>query len=103
MPEAKGKVRGPFTPNSWPRKPDGGCLPLTPPNGHQTPNGIMWAHELDEFVNIERRPSQAREVLWTRSMVKEVGENYDKNTKVQRKDYRRNRTLVYSDFNKIQL
>ncbi|KAH9903238.1 hypothetical protein C8Q73DRAFT_798902 [Cubamyces lactineus] len=61
------------------RDPDGPLLrkDKSPP-ALRTPNGLIWAHELDEFFYIARAPQVPNYVTtWSRSMLKTIGEHYD--------------------------
>ncbi|KAI0329808.1 hypothetical protein GY45DRAFT_1324614 [Cubamyces sp. BRFM 1775] len=61
------------------RDPDGPVLEKNKgPVALRTPNGLIWAHETNEFFYIARVPSVDNYVTtWSRSMLKEIGENYD--------------------------
>lgn len=60
----------------WIRDPKGPLLTKPGPRGTRTPNHMMWAHSLDEFAWIQRLPGTDVLTVWTRSMLKEFGENY---------------------------
>ncbi|KAI0329800.1 hypothetical protein GY45DRAFT_1435189 [Cubamyces sp. BRFM 1775] len=48
------------------------------PIGNRTPNGLVWAHELNELFFIPRDPGIPDYVtVWSRSMLKTIGEQYD--------------------------
>ncbi|KAI0366532.1 hypothetical protein BV20DRAFT_1124167 [Pilatotrama ljubarskyi] len=61
------------------RVPDGRVLEKNKaPVGYRTPNALVWAHSLDEFFYIPRIPSVPNYVTtYSRSMLKELGENYE--------------------------
>ncbi|KAI0922746.1 hypothetical protein AcV5_009639 [Taiwanofungus camphoratus] len=63
--------------HEWLRDPKGSPLPRPPPTGVRTPNGIIWAHSLANFMWIQRIPDVNVMTVWSRSMIKEFGENYD--------------------------
>ncbi|KAH9933090.1 hypothetical protein B0H21DRAFT_711749 [Amylocystis lapponica] len=63
--------------HQWLRDPDGPILPRPPPLGIRTPSGIIWGHSLDDFMWIQRVPGVDVMTIWSRSMVKELGERYD--------------------------
>ncbi|KAI0658078.1 hypothetical protein C8Q70DRAFT_1135933 [Cubamyces menziesii] len=61
------------------RDPDGPLLKKDQsPPALRTPNGLIWAHEIDEFFYIPRSPQVPNYVTtWSRSMLKTIGEQYD--------------------------
>ncbi|KAI1792702.1 hypothetical protein LXA43DRAFT_310913 [Ganoderma leucocontextum] len=64
--------------NIWRRIPDGRYLEKDQaPVGHRTPNGLVWGHTLDELGLIERDPGLPIYTQYSRSQLKELGENYD--------------------------
>ncbi|KAH9944873.1 hypothetical protein B0H21DRAFT_435183 [Amylocystis lapponica] len=63
--------------HQWLRDPDGPILPRPPPLGIRTPSGIIWGHSLDDFMWIQRVPGVDVMTIWSRSMIKELGERYD--------------------------
>ncbi|KAI0788420.1 hypothetical protein C8Q75DRAFT_807643 [Abortiporus biennis] len=60
----------------WPRKPGGDPLPRPPPSGYRPPNGLIWGHGFDEFCWISRYTDIPVVTMWSRSMIKQFGENY---------------------------
>ncbi|CAL1710134.1 unnamed protein product [Somion occarium] len=60
----------------WLRDPNGPLISKPPPCGVRTPNGIIWGHDLKDFMWIQRIPNADIFTIWSRSMVKEFGENY---------------------------
>lgn len=62
----------------WVRNPHGKLLPMSPPIGMRTPNDIKWAHSLSDIYWIAMDPDIPNAVsMWTRSMNKEFGDDYD--------------------------
>ncbi|KAI0821235.1 hypothetical protein BC629DRAFT_1459377 [Irpex lacteus] len=79
-PDEHGRTR--YVRHQWPRHPQGKLLPSPGPRGKRAPNNQpVWGHDLDEFFWIQRHPD-IKNILshsitvWTRSMIKEWGENY---------------------------
>ncbi|KAK7676084.1 hypothetical protein QCA50_020955 [Cerrena zonata] len=66
------------TVEEWPRERNGGLLPTHPPEGHRPPNGCMWGHDPSEFCYIRRHPDSNRRTIWTRSMLQDFNECYDR-------------------------
>ncbi|KAL6304650.1 hypothetical protein BKA93DRAFT_749586 [Sparassis latifolia] len=62
--------------HQWARAPNGPLLTKPPPKGMRTPNGLIWAHSIDDFMWIERIPNVGLMTIWSRSMIKEYNENY---------------------------
>ncbi|KAF7334500.1 hypothetical protein MVEN_02279500 [Mycena venus] len=64
----------------WDRDPKGKLLEKPPPKGSRTENNITWGHTLDDFYwmryRIPRIPGVNVLTIWSRSMIKEFGENY---------------------------
>ncbi|PIL28844.1 hypothetical protein GSI_08890 [Ganoderma sinense ZZ0214-1] len=62
----------------WKRNPDGPYLEKDrAPVGYRTPNGLVWGHTIDELCLIERDPGLPIFTQYSRSQLKELGENYD--------------------------
>ncbi|KAI0761339.1 hypothetical protein BD413DRAFT_647260 [Trametes elegans] len=63
----------------WERDPDGPVLEKDKaPVGYRVPNGLVWGHALDELFLIPRVPSvPAYVTVYSRSMLKILGEHYD--------------------------
>ncbi|KAH9834784.1 uncharacterized protein C8Q71DRAFT_849124 [Rhodofomes roseus] len=61
----------------WLREPDGEPLPRPPPVGTRAPNGLIWGHTCEDLMWIQRIPKVDVLTVWSRSMIKEFGENYD--------------------------
>lgn len=62
----------------WERNPDGPIIPRTlPPAGIRTMEGFVWGHTLDDLFWIQRIPKVNAVTIWSRSMLKELGEGYD--------------------------
>ncbi|KZT64225.1 hypothetical protein DAEQUDRAFT_732892 [Daedalea quercina L-15889] len=61
----------------WLRDPGGELLPRPPPVGTRPPNGLVWGHSCEDFMWIQRVPNVNVLTVWSRSMIKEFGENYD--------------------------
>lgn len=61
----------------WNRDEDGPLLTKPGPQGVRTPNGLIWGHDLNDFFWIQRIPKISLLTIWSRSMIKEYGENYD--------------------------
>ncbi|KAH9903246.1 hypothetical protein C8Q73DRAFT_751029 [Cubamyces lactineus] len=61
------------------RDPDGPFLEKDKgPVGNRTPSGLLWGHELNELFFIPRDPGIPGYVtMWSRSMLKILGERYD--------------------------
>ncbi|KAI0339273.1 hypothetical protein BDW22DRAFT_1400509 [Trametopsis cervina] len=76
LPPANGK-RTRYVSEQWIRPSNGPLLPQPPPKGVRTPNGIIWGHDLKDFFFIQRAPGVDVMAIWSRSMIKEYGENYD--------------------------
>ncbi|KAK7017626.1 hypothetical protein R3P38DRAFT_3559692 [Favolaschia claudopus] len=62
--------------NLWTRDPQGKLLEKPPPTGSRTENNIIWGHTLDDFYWIPRIPGVNLLTIWSRSMIKEYGENF---------------------------
>ncbi|KAJ7215872.1 hypothetical protein GGX14DRAFT_359384 [Mycena pura] len=60
----------------WVRDPEGKPLENPPPTGVRPPNNIIWGHTLKDFYRISRIPGGDDHTIWSRSMIKEYGENY---------------------------
>ncbi|KAF7334530.1 hypothetical protein MVEN_02282800 [Mycena venus] len=60
----------------WVRDPKGKLLEKPPPKGSRTENNIIWGHTLHDFYWIPRIPGVNVLTIWSRSMIKEYGENY---------------------------
>ncbi|KAI0357727.1 hypothetical protein OH77DRAFT_1450242 [Trametes cingulata] len=75
--DSEGRTR--FTRFRIERDPNGPVLEKDKgPVGLRTPNGLIWAHFLDELFYIPRVPSVPNYVTtWSRSMLKALGEHYD--------------------------
>ncbi|KAH9848129.1 hypothetical protein C2E23DRAFT_469180 [Lenzites betulinus] len=75
--DSEGRTR--FTRMRVLRDPNGPILHQDKgPVGLRAPNGFIWGHTLGEFFYIARVPSMDSYVTtWSRSMLKEFGENYD--------------------------
>ncbi|KAI0672167.1 hypothetical protein C8Q78DRAFT_1077726 [Trametes maxima] len=69
-----------FIHHTVPRDPDGPVLEKNKgPIGFRVPNGFVWAHDIEELFLIPRIPSVPNYVTaWSRSMLKALGENYDR-------------------------
>ncbi|KAK7018420.1 hypothetical protein R3P38DRAFT_2539238 [Favolaschia claudopus] len=65
-----------FVYNLWTRDPQGKLLEKPPPTGSRTENNIIWGHTLDDFYWIPRIPGVNLLTIWSRSMIKEYGENF---------------------------
>ena len=52
-------------------------LPKCPPKGARLLNGLVWGHTLEDFFWTQPNPNIAVSTIWSRSMIKEFGENYD--------------------------
>jgi hypothetical protein len=63
----------------WPREPDGKILAKPGPRGVRTRNDMIWGHDLDEFLYLNRFPNGKLivQTCWSRSMIKAYGENYE--------------------------
>ena len=62
----------------WKRSADGRYLEKDQaPVGYRTPNGLVWGHTIDELCLIERDPGLPIFTQYSRSQLKELGENYD--------------------------
>lgn len=61
----------------WVRDVNGPVLPKPPPLGVRTPNGLIWGHDLTDFMWIQQLHDVDVFTVWSRSMIKEFGENYD--------------------------
>ncbi|KAF8333622.1 uncharacterized protein EI90DRAFT_2994581 [Cantharellus anzutake] len=73
MSESRRRVR-----HQWLRNPNGPFLDKrSPPHGQRTPNRQIWAHSLDDFFWIARIVDMNVMTIWSRSMIREFGENYD--------------------------
>ncbi|KAF8882974.1 hypothetical protein BD779DRAFT_1787696 [Infundibulicybe gibba] len=70
------KPRTRYVFNEWHRDPHGELLPKPPPKGTRTPDGIVWGHTLNDFFWIRRLPGVNVMTIWSRSMIKEFGENH---------------------------
>ncbi|EKM57233.1 uncharacterized protein PHACADRAFT_254886 [Phanerochaete carnosa HHB-10118-sp] len=71
----EGRTR--FVYQQWVRDPKGSLLTKPPPSGVRPPNDLIWGHTLDDFFWIQRIPNIDVLTIWSRSMIKEHGENYD--------------------------
>ncbi|KAI0090881.1 hypothetical protein BDY19DRAFT_938093 [Irpex rosettiformis] len=64
----------------WVRSKEGEKLPKPGPPGKRPPNNIIWGHDLDELLWIDRFTGLFRnagvQTIWSRSMIREYGENY---------------------------
>ncbi|KZT05014.1 uncharacterized protein LAESUDRAFT_727593 [Laetiporus sulphureus 93-53] len=70
------KDRARLVTRQWLRDPSGPPLPRPPPMGTRTPNGLIWGHTLTDLMWIQRVPGVNVLTVWSRSMIKEFGENY---------------------------
>ena len=62
----------------WQRASDGRYLEKDQaPVGFRTPNGLVWGHTIDELCLTERDPGLPIYTQYSRSQLKELGENYD--------------------------
>ncbi|KAM5546088.1 hypothetical protein V8D89_000214 [Ganoderma adspersum] len=62
----------------WKRNPDGRYLEKNQaPVDYRTPNDLVWGHTIDELCLIERDPGLPIFTQYSRSQLKELGENYD--------------------------
>ncbi|KAI0090884.1 hypothetical protein BDY19DRAFT_938114 [Irpex rosettiformis] len=77
-PDGEGRTR--YIGRKYTRDDGGGYLPNPGPLGKRTPNNIIWGHDLDEILWISRFPGEGDlsrvQTVWSRSMIKEYGENY---------------------------
>ncbi|OBZ76030.1 hypothetical protein A0H81_03088 [Grifola frondosa] len=63
----------------WERDPNGPALKNPPPKGMRTPNNLIWGHSLTDLIRVSGGPSVPSvdsPTIWSRSMIKELGENY---------------------------
>ncbi|OCH85291.1 hypothetical protein OBBRIDRAFT_763141 [Obba rivulosa] len=60
----------------WVRDPNGKVLPSPGPPGYRTPEGYVWGHSLESFFRISLLPGINYMRVYSRSMLKELGENY---------------------------
>lgn len=74
-PQPDGRTR--YVYQRWLRKSDGPLLTKPPPLGVRASNELIWGHNLEDFCWIERIPGADVLTIWSRSMIKEYGENYD--------------------------
>ena len=70
----EGRTR--FVYQEWQREPDGPLLSRPPPTGVRPPNALIWGHTLEDFFWIQRIPNIPMLTIWSRTMIKEYGENY---------------------------
>lgn len=75
VPESRGSTR--YVYQQWIRDPNGPLLTKPPPTGVRPPNAMIWGHDLGDFFWIERVPNVPVMTVWSRSMIKEYGENYE--------------------------
>ncbi|KIK65213.1 hypothetical protein GYMLUDRAFT_83088 [Collybiopsis luxurians FD-317 M1] len=63
--------------NEWTRDPNGKIIDRSkpPPSGKRTPEGLPWGNTLDDFFWIRRIPGLNVMTIYSRSMIKELGEN----------------------------
>ncbi|KAI0089572.1 hypothetical protein BDY19DRAFT_905875 [Irpex rosettiformis] len=74
-PQADGRTR--YVNKQWVRDPNGPLLKKPEaPHGVRTPSGLIWGHDLRDFFWIQRIPGAHIMTIWSRSMIKELGENY---------------------------
>lgn len=59
-----------------PRDPNGGPLPSPGPRGYRTPDGYVWGHSLESFFRISVLKNINFMRVYSRSMLKELGEDY---------------------------
>lgn len=74
-PREDGRTR--YVTRQWLRDPKGPLLTKPPLQGVRTPNDLIWGHDLNDFFWIQRFPGIDALTIWSRSMIKELGENYD--------------------------
>ncbi|KAK7682781.1 hypothetical protein QCA50_014165 [Cerrena zonata] len=74
-PHPRGRKR--YVSQQWVRDVNGPVLPRPPPCGVRTPNGLIWGHDLTDFMWIKQLHDINVFTVWSRSMIKEFGENYD--------------------------
>lgn len=74
-PHPCGRTR--YVGQQWVRDANGPLLPKPPPRGVRTPNGLIWGHDLTDFMWIKQFHDIDIFTVWSRSMIKEFGENYD--------------------------
>ncbi|KAJ6472290.1 hypothetical protein C8R47DRAFT_987866 [Mycena vitilis] len=68
--------RSRFVYRHWVRDPKGKLLEKPPPKGARPANDIIWGHSLNDFYWISRIPGINILTIWSRSMIKEYGENF---------------------------
>ncbi|KAJ7659336.1 hypothetical protein DFH06DRAFT_989830 [Mycena polygramma] len=68
--------RSRFVFQHWVRDPKGKLLEKPPPKGARPANEIIWGHTLKDFYWISRLPGINILTIWSRSMIKEYGENF---------------------------
>ncbi|KAL4253255.1 hypothetical protein ABKN59_004756 [Abortiporus biennis] len=66
-----------YVAEEWIRQPSGLSLPRPPPMGIRSPNWLPWGHDLSDFYWIKRIPDLDLYTIWSRSMIKSFGENYN--------------------------
>lgn len=66
-----------YVSQQWLRDPSGPLLKKPAPKGVRAPNGMIWGHGLKDFFWIQRIPNVDILTIWSRTMIKELGENYD--------------------------
>ncbi|KAF8333620.1 uncharacterized protein EI90DRAFT_587573 [Cantharellus anzutake] len=77
MPELESKRQVEW---KWVRPPNGSFLYKDKsPRGYRPLNRHIWGHSLDDFFWISRDPVVPLMTIWSRSMIRELGENYDDN------------------------
>ncbi|KAI0797291.1 hypothetical protein BC629DRAFT_1502772 [Irpex lacteus] len=74
-PQPDGRTR--YVAKQWIRDPNGPLLKKPGPIGVRTPSGLIWGHDLNDFFWIERIPGRNIMTIWSRSMIQNLGENYD--------------------------
>ena len=73
-PREDGRKR--YVRRQWVRDPKGAVITPPSPKGVRTPNDLIWGHDLNDFFWIQRIPGIDVIMIWSRSMIKELGENY---------------------------
>lgn len=74
-PQPDGRTR--YVNKLWLRDPQGPLIKKPPPLGVRTPSALIWGHDLNDFFWLQRIPGQDIMTIWSRSMIKHYGENYD--------------------------